>query len=160
MRAESEYGAIDGRKTEPETPSSTSGRARLFAALSAALLSSLLLFACPLPDPAAFVAPKSAPEDVLSTAAQITLAWDPPASGSVVNYIVSYRSHGSSAWIALATIPASPQPSYTVLRSATGTGIFDFAVAAEDSSGTVSILHTSLDQTADPNSGWYLSWGQ
>ena len=124
------------------------------------ILLSLLLSGCPLYDPAVFVPPKSGPVDVLSAAPQITLAWDPPASGSVAGYIVSYRSHGTSAWIALAAILASTQPSYTIQRSTTGTGIFDFAVAAEDSSGTVSILHTSLDQTADPNSGWFLSWGQ
>jgi hypothetical protein len=161
MRAESKYRARNELTTSTRAAAgrSMAGRAGLIALLSAPVLLSLLLFGCPLYDPSAFVAPQSAPKDLLSSASQIILAWDPPASGTVANYIVSYRTHGTAAWTSLATVPATPQPTYTILRSAIGTGIFDFAVSAEDSSGDISILHTSLDQTADPNSGWYLSWG-
>ena len=121
----------------------------------------LLLSGCPLYNPAAFIQKQAQPADVLSAAAQVTLAWDPPATGpSPVSYTVSYRIHGTSTWNTLATVPASSQPTYTVLRSTVGTGNFDFAVAAVDANGVSSPLHTSLDPTADPNSGWYLSWGQ
>jgi hypothetical protein len=118
--------------------------------------------ACALYNPTAFIKSKDVPQEKLSEAAQITLQWDPPASGGsqVVSYAVSYRIHGTSPWQSLATIPAIAQPSYTVLRSVIGTGTFDFAVASVDSSGQTSPLHTSLDPTADPTSGWYLSWGQ
>ena len=133
------------------------------------LLALLSINGCPLYNPAAFIKNEpttggqlqAGPNDVQSTAAQATLQWDSPPSGplQVVSYIVSYRVHGTSNWKMLATVPASSQPEYTVLRSAVGNGSFDFAVAAVDSTGASSPLHTSLDPTADPASGWYLTWG-
>ena len=129
------------------------------------LLFSLLLSACPLYNPAAFNQhpnnqQQSGPDDIASTATQVTLEWDPPASGAsqVVSYTLSYRAHGTSVWTSLATVAASAQPSYALLRSTTGAGSFDFAVAAVDSTGASSSLHTSLDPTADPTTGWYLTW--
>jgi len=137
----------------------------------------LSLFGCPLYNPAAFIGQQqtttsgqqqtttggqqqTGPNDISSTATQVTLQWDQPVSGGsqVVSYTVSYRVHGTSTWNLLATVPASSQPSFTVLRSAVGQGDFDFAVAAVDSNGAASTLHTSLDPTADPASGWYLTW--
>lgn len=146
------------------------GLARLASVLLPLTFLSVFLFACPLYNPAAFIQHETAPagqnqtgpDDVLSTAAQITLEWDPPSTGasSVASYAVSYRVHGASSWTVLATVPASSQPSYSVLHSAIGDGSYDFAVAAVDSTGTSSPLHTSLDPTADPTTGWYLTWGQ
>lgn len=144
------------------------GHRRSFYLISLSALFTLLISACPLYNPAAFIQPQTTsggqsqtgPSDVLSTASQITLQWDPPASGAsqVVSYTVSYRTHGTSTWNTLAAVPASAQPSYTVLRSAVGSGSFDFAVSAVDSTGASSPLHTSLDPTANPTSGWYLTW--
>lgn len=135
-------------------------RARLYLLLLLTVFS-LLLFGCPLYNPAAFIQHQTAPDDISSIATQATLQWDPPASGAsqVVSYTVSYRIHGTSTWNTLATVPASPQPEYMVLRAALGSGSFDFAVAAVDSTGALSPLHTSLDPTADPTTGWYLTWG-
>jgi hypothetical protein len=148
------------------------GHIRSLLSIAILLLLPFFFLACPLYNPAAFVQnpaqgsgnqnPVSGggqPNDVQLTASQATLAWDPPASGpSVVSYTISYRLHGTSTWTTLATIPASSQPSYTVLRSAIGPGSFDFAVASVDSTGVSSPLHTSLDSTADPSTGWYLTW--
>jgi hypothetical protein len=139
-------------------------RAEEKVAASLLILFSVLLSACPLYNPAAFVqhpnSQQTGPHDITSDAVQVTLEWDPPASGAsqVVTYTVSYRVHGTSTWKTLGTVPASAQPSYTVLRSTTGSGSFDFAVAAVDSTGASSPLHTSLDPTADPTTGWYLTW--
>ena len=133
----------------------------------------LLLAGCPLSDPAAFlkhggqaatssgqVPGQVGPDQIVSTATQLTLQWDPPSTGAsgVASYALSYRVHGSSGWIAMASVAASPQPQYTVLRSAIGAGSFDFAVAAVSSDDASSPLHTSLDPTADPSTGWYLTW--
>jgi hypothetical protein len=168
MRAEQNYrkaekaataGADNGSQADPY-----SARARLSLIPLVLVLFSLLLSACPLYNPAAFVQSpntrRTVPDDIASTATQATLQWDPPASGAsqVVNYTLSYRVHGTSAWNTLATVPASATPSYTVLRSTTGAGSFDFAVAAVSSTGAVSPLETSLDPTADPTTGWYLTW--
>ena len=124
------------------------------------LLSFLAVFSCALYNPASFVQNKSDPKAIPITAPQITLQWDPPASGasSVASYVVSFRMHGASSWTTLATIPATATPSYVVPYSAVGAGSFDFGVVAVSSGGTNSPEHTSLDTTADPHSGWYLNW--
>jgi hypothetical protein len=120
----------------------------------------LVLFACPLFDPAASLLAKAAPENISTTADQVTLDWDPPDNAdTIVSYTVSYRLHGTSTWTTLGTSEATSSPFYTVLHSAVGVGEFDFAVSATDSSGNTSSLHSSLDATADPTSGWYLNWG-
>lgn len=119
----------------------------------------LLVSACPLYNPASFVQPPDA-KSILTTAKKVTLVWDPPASGAstVVNYVVSYRAHNTSAWTVLGKVPATAQPSFVVSYSAIGGGSFDFAVAAVTSTGATSPVHTSLDATAVPSSGWYLTW--
>jgi hypothetical protein len=141
------------------THTSHEAHSRIFFLLLPLIFFSLLISGCPLYNPAAFVENPSKPEDVLSAATQVTLAWNPPASGaSPASYVVSYRVHGTSAWTTLAMVAASPQPTYTVLRSVVGAGSFDFAVATVDSTGDTSPVHSSLDSTADPTTGWYLTW--
>ncbi len=153
---------------ESLTPRAHQHRVRYFLLLLLLPLFLLSLFGCPLYNPAAFIEKpitqsgqqQSGPSGILSTAAQATLQWNPPATGAsqVVSYTISYRVHGTSTWTLLATIPAASQPSYLVLRSVVGSGTFDFAVASVDSGGISSPLATSLDPTANPAGGWYLSW--
>lgn len=135
-------------------------RARFLLLLPFLLAFAFFPVACALYNPASFVEQKSNPKAIPITAPQVTLAWDPPASGAsnVTSYIVSFRIHGTTSWTTLATIPAVPQPSYTVLYSAVGAGSFDFGVTAVSSTGVDSAEHTSLDATADPTTGWYLNW--
>jgi hypothetical protein len=137
----------------------TARRHRSYLVILLAFLT-LLVSACPLYNPAAFL--QHQPDEIASIANQLTLAWNPPASGAsqVVSYTIQYRAHGTSAWHTLVTIPATSQPSYTVLHSAMGNGSFDFAVSSIDSTGATSPLHTSLDPSANPSSGWYVTWGQ
>jgi hypothetical protein len=159
-----------------QAPAAKRSQARFLFILFLAFFS-LLLSACPLYNPAAFIKDQSAsgaqtqtspsgqgqaaPADIASTATQATLQWDPPAvdASQVVSYTISYRVHGTTTWTTLASVPASAQPQYTVLRSTLGSGSFDFAVMSVDGAGATSPLHTSLDATADPTTGWYLTWG-
>lgn len=142
------------------TPRVYEGHSRLAYQLLSSAFFAFLLSACPLYNPAAFIQHQTGPKNILSTAAQLTIEWDAPASGSpqVVSYTFSYRTHGTSTWTTLATVPASAQPAYTLLHSAIGSGSFDFAVAAVSSTGATSPLETSLSPTADPSSVWYLTW--
>ena len=153
---------VESKVWRNQTPKAHIDRALCLRLLLLITFFSHFLSACTLYNPAAFVQHKSDPDNILSAATQVTLQWDPPASGAsqVVSYTVSYRIHGTSTWTTLATVPASSQPSYTVLHSAVGNGTFDFAVVAVGSTGATSPIHTSLDPTADPTSGWYLTWGQ
>ena len=90
---------------------------------------------------------------------QVTLAWSPPPSG-VDTYQLLIRVHGTPDWYVLAdAIAAAAEPEYTVLHSdpAVGNGDFDFGVIAVKDAES-SLMHISLDVTAQPDSGWYLSW--
>ncbi len=91
-----------------------------------------------------------------SSAPQITLAWDASA-GPVQKYRVYFRIHGTTDWVQLAEIGAGPAPSYTVLHTTLGSGEFDFGVTAVYDSN-LSSMHSSLDATASPTTGWYLKW--
>ena len=87
---------------------------RLFFPFLLLAIFALLISACPLYNPAAFIQHQTSSsqqaagaDDILSTATQVTLQWDPPASGTsqVASYAISYRTHGTSAWSPLATVP-------------------------------------------------------
>jgi hypothetical protein len=96
----------------------------------------------------------------------LTLAWDPPLSDilnrptEVISYQLYCREHGTPYWRFLGEIPASPHPEYCVQHSQIGDGSFDFAVRSVEKNGRASALHTSLDSSADPMSGWYVFWVQ
>ena len=69
-----------------------------------------------------------------------------------------YREHATEDWTLLTEIPAQADPSITLHQSDFGNGSFDFGVVAEAASGAESPMHSSLDHTAQPTSGWYLTW--
>ncbi len=92
------------------------------------------------------------------TADTIILQWD-ASSGDVSHYTVYFRAHGASDWTELGDVPAGPAPEFTVPYSAMpGNGEYDFGVVAVGSTGQRSGYHTSLDPTASPQTGWYVSW--
>jgi len=98
------------------------------------------------------------PQEVSSTAAEVTLAWDPPPS-SIAAYRVLFRIHDCSSWYSLDDdLAAEPAPEFTVQHTAVGSGIFDFGVIAVDAEDAESAMHLSLETTAQPDTGWYLVW--
>ena len=101
--------------------------------------------------------PDSGAEKVLSSAEEITLAWDPPPS-EIATYKIFYRSHESGTWILFDEIPADDNPEYTLYHGDFGNGDYDFGVVAVDTETEESAMHTSLDDTAQPETGWFLSW--
>ncbi len=101
--------------------------------------------------------PESGAEKVVCTEDQVTLAWDPPPS-EVTSYKIFYRSHESGSWILFDETSAEDNPEYTLYHSDFGNGDFDFGVIAVDDSAEESSIHSSLDPTAQPHNGWYLSW--
>jgi len=96
-------------------------------------------------------------EKVLCTTLEVTLAWDPPPS-DIANYKIFYRSHESGSWILFDETPADDDPEYTLYHGDFGNGDYDFGVVAVDPETQESAMHTCLDDTAQPESGWYLSW--
>jgi hypothetical protein len=101
--------------------------------------------------------PDSGAEKVLCSAAEVTLAWDAPPS-EIATYKIFYRSHESGSWILFEEIPADDNPEYTLYYGDFGNGDYDFGVVAVDTETSESAMHTCLDDTAEPECGWYLSW--
>jgi hypothetical protein len=99
------------------------------------------------------------PADVLTEQPQVTLAWDPPPT-TVETYKLLFRVHDTNDWYLLGQIQAEPNPQYVINHADIGNGIFDFGVVAANSQGQDSNMHTSLDITAQPDTGWYLVWQQ
>jgi hypothetical protein len=98
------------------------------------------------------------PEELFSVDDQITLAWDAPPS-AVDTYKLLLRVHGTQDWSLLQDNISTAAPlEYTVMHEPALNGVWDFGVAAVDDMGEQSVVHNSLDVTADPNSGWYLIW--
>jgi hypothetical protein len=112
--------------------------------------------ACVLPNCTTFLDHGNS-EMVAVAADQLMLQWDAPPT-AVDHYTVYFRVHGTSDWVTLSDVPADPNPEYMVAHLVTGDGEFDFAVVAVDASDQMSAYHTSLDHTADPQTGWYVSW--
>ncbi len=119
---------------------------------------------CALPDLGAFMKDTDSGQTkavqkqmVTWSADQLVLRWDPPVA-TVSNYNVYYRVHGTDNWTPLGEIAAVAEPRFTVQHSTLGNGSFDFAVVARNAEGLTSAYHTSLDLTADPSTGWYVSW--
>ncbi len=102
--------------------------------------------------------------EILHKSSELTLAWDPPLADipnrptEVEKYQVYYREHGTLDWRFLGEAPASPHPEYTVEHRLLGDGQYDFAIRAITQSGQASLLHSSLDSSADPVCGWYVFW--
>jgi len=93
----------------------------------------------------------------------IQILWDPPSNsgygGNVVYYELFYRIHGDIGWKLLEReIGISDLPGLYLRHESLGNGDFDFAVRSVSDNGNKSELHSSLDSTANPSSGWYLRW--
>ena len=101
--------------------------------------------------------PESAFSQITCETETVTLAWDPSTS-EVSSYKVFYREHGTADWSLFTEIPAQADPTVALHQADFGNGSFDFGVEAVADTGAESPMHSSLDATAQPTSGWYLTW--
>ena len=69
-----------------------------------------------------------------------------------------FKRYGEGAWRPVAEVPAGPDPRCTLLHEQVGNGLWEFAVQAVGADESASELHTSLDHTADPVTGWRVLW--
>ena len=114
---------------------------------------------------AACVLPGSARSDAVELVVRtptLTLAWDMPARGSPGGlpsmYRVFCKKYGEGVWLEVAEVPASADPTCTLSHKTIGNGLWEFAVQAVGADASASDLHTSLDHTADPLTGWRVLW--
>jgi hypothetical protein len=93
--------------------------------------------------------------------ASLTLFWDPDLTGNPADPTASYnlysRTHGTFPWTLLGNTGTATE-SFSVSTDILPHGSYDFAVTAVTASGAESELHTSLDDTAQPQTGWYVVW--
>ena len=100
----------------------------------------------------------SDPQGIEVSGPTATIAWDEP-SGEIDSYRVIFRIHGGEdSWFLLQD--DYPLTEYTLDSTKDDHGIYDIGVVAKDyeSETEESALHTSLDITAQPDTGWYLIW--
>jgi hypothetical protein len=85
-----------------------------------------------------------------------TLAWNPAEPEDLLGYNVYYRVHETDTWLFLTDCT---EAELLVSSAMLPGGDYEFAVSSFTATEE-SALHTSLDATANPNTGWYLTWIQ
>jgi len=87
-----------------------------------------------------------------------SIAWDPdPLSGIPDTYRMYFRSRGAEPWSFLSEVTPDIEPEFTINQDNLSFGIYEFAVSAVIG-GVESNLHTSMDDTASPGTGWFVDW--
>ncbi|MCK5201607.1 MAG: hypothetical protein KAR21_24805, partial [Spirochaetales bacterium] len=87
-----------------------------------------------------------------------TIAWDPdPQSGVPDAYRMYFRSRGNEPWSLLSEVVPDIEPAFTITQDNLSFGIYEFAVSVVVG-GVESGLHTSMDDTASPGTGWFVDW--
>jgi len=87
-----------------------------------------------------------------------TIVWDPdPESGIPDAYRMYFRSRGDESWNLLSEVAPDTEPVFDVTQDNLSFGIYEFAVSAV-AAGVESDLHTSMDDTASPGTGWFVDW--
>lgn len=106
-------------------------------------------------DAAVVPEPVSAVQRVSVKATEFSIAWDydQETAGS---FTVYYRIVTSGQWLLL--MAGLTAPSFDIDDSMLEYGEYEFAVSFTPENGEESGLHTSLDTTAMPNTGWYIAW--
>lgn len=112
---------------------------------------------CALPNLSRFSVDNGDVEEIFRSASVLYLEWVDDDNPQPASYNIYYRDYLDEDWILLGNIPAT-DPTLEIDYSQFGDGSWVFGVSALDSQGNESKIHSSLDNTADPNTGWYLLW--
>lgn len=87
-----------------------------------------------------------------------SIVWDPDSqSGIPDSYRMYFRSRGDEPWNLLSEVVPDIEPAFTISQDNLSYGIYEFAVSAV-AGGIESDLHTSMDDTASPGTGWFVDW--
>lgn len=101
---------------------------------------------------------------VASQKDNITLSWETPSNKPgdstdlITMYRIYYRKHDQGSWVLYDSVNAGQGDTCTIKQDRIGKGNFDFAICSIGNSGDASAMHSSLDQNAEPSTGWYLAW--
>lgn len=104
------------------------------------------------------------PTEIIVNQQFFSLQWDSSCNDLTDNqadtstFRLHYRNHGTFKWYYLSDIPASKEGWFFISEEQLDYGVYDFAVSYINKEGIESELHTSLDASAKPMSGWYVNW--
>jgi len=118
-----------------------------------------LLYSCAMPTISRFSADEQSREveELFRTTTSISLAWNYDTPSEVDYFKMYYKPHGSNDWAYLDSTNTAT-PVFEISHDSVGDGSWDFGVTSINLSGTESDIHSSLDTTAEPDTGWYLLW--
>jgi len=102
------------------------------------------------------------PREILVRDNYVTIEWDNPIylikSGEAESQMIYIRAHGTENWQLMDEVDFSIVPSYTIRRADLKPGKYDFGVSVKTKDGKISKIHSSLDTSASPATGWYIFW--
>jgi hypothetical protein len=91
------------------------------------------------------------------TADSFTISWNADLAANADEFRIYYREHGSFIWTYLGSTLFGTTLEYTIDQSAIPFGVYDLAVSSVEA-GVESELHSSMDDSAVPATGWYVDW--
>ena len=95
-------------------------------------------------------------ERIMISDSSFTLAWDTDSSSEEA-YRIYARTRGAYDWTFIEEQPASSGLKFVIDSSKLAFGTWEFAVSSIEN-GIESELHTSMDDSALPATGWYIDW--
>jgi hypothetical protein len=122
--------------------------------LSVIFLISIIIFSCDFNNYTSNPPPSSQYQCIAVNKDSFLLRWD--YSGEYDAFQVYYRSHSSNIWFKL---KETNTKQLVINNSLLNYGVYDFAVSAI-LNGEESELHSSLEKTAIPSTGWYVRWAK
>jgi len=91
------------------------------------------------------------------SADSFTISWDYDSVTEVDEYRIYYREHNSFIWTFLGSTVSGSVLEFTIDQNILAFGAYDLAVSSV--AGAVeSELHSSMDDSAVPATGWYIDW--
>lgn len=97
-------------------------------------------------------------EPVLVEADSFVLAWNDDSPDSAARYTVFYSMHGTEDWTELTSVSSENGLQIEIDESLLARGEWDFGIISSSNAGEDSAMHTSLETSAIPTTGWYLVW--
>ncbi|MFZ7131897.1 MAG: hypothetical protein ACOWWR_06025 [Eubacteriales bacterium] len=101
-------------------------------------------------------------QEIMVRGNYLTIEWDNPffieEANKIKTYRIFIRSHGTYGWTFVSGKAYSEQTSFTIEKGDLRSGKYDIGVAIVTTDGEMTAIHSSLDNTAIPQTGWYIFW--
>lgn len=94
---------------------------------------------------------------VLYSEATLTLKWDYDDEMPIEYFRLYFKAHGSPNWTSMILLTKITEAEATINHNKLGDGSWDFGVSAVVNN-TESEIHSSMDHSASPETGWYIKW--